>query len=125
MLAEMIAEPPLTDDERYDALARRDASLRDAFVIAVKTTGIYCRPGCPARAPKRENVRFFPTTDEARAEGFRACLRCKPDEARPRPACRPSTSTACSRPAPASRPRPTPARSATAAPRRRWTAARA
>ena len=83
MLAEMIAEPPLTDDERYDALARRDASLRDAFVIAVKTTGIYCRPGCPARAPKRENVRFFPTTDEARAEGFRACLRCKPDEARP------------------------------------------
>ncbi len=78
MLAEMIAEPTLTDDERYDAMARRDA-----FVIAVKTTGIYCRPGCPARAPKRENVRFFATTDEARAEGFRACLRCKPDAARP------------------------------------------
>ena len=115
MLAEMIAEPPLTDDERYDALARRDASLRDAFVIAVKTTGIYCRPGCPARAPKRENVRFFPTTDEARAEGFRACLRCKPDEARP----------GADVIAAASRPRPTPARSATAAPRRRWTAARA
>lgn len=83
MLAEMIAEPTLTDDERYAALERRDGALRDAFVVGVKTTGIYCRPGCPARAPKRENVRFFATCEEARAEGFRACLRCRPDEARP------------------------------------------
>lgn len=81
MLALM--EPALTDDDRYEAMVSRDASLRDAFVIGVVTTGIYCRPGCPARAPKRENVRFFATTDEARATGLRACLRCKPDEARP------------------------------------------
>ena len=81
MLALM--EPALTDDDRYEAMVSRDASLRDAFVIGVVTTGIYCRPGCPARAPKRENVRFFATTDEARATGLRACLRCKPDETRP------------------------------------------
>lgn len=81
MLALM--EPALTDDDRYEAMVSRDASLRDAFVVGVVTTGIYCRPGCPARAPKRENVRFFATTEEARATGLRACLRCKPDEARP------------------------------------------
>jgi AraC family transcriptional regulator of adaptative response/methylated-DNA-[protein]-cysteine methyltransferase len=81
MLALM--EPALTDDDRYEAMVSRDASLRDAFVIGVVTTGIYCRPGCPARAPKRENVRFFATTEEARGAGLRACLRCKPDEARP------------------------------------------
>ena len=81
MLAVM--DRPLTDDDRYDAMLRRDAALRDAFVVGVLTTGIYCRPGCPARAPKRENVRFFASTEEARASGLRACLRCKPDEARP------------------------------------------
>lgn len=79
----VLMEPALTDDDRYEAMVSRDASLRDAFVVGVITTGIYCRPGCPARAPKRENVRFFATTEEARATGLRACLRCKPDEARP------------------------------------------
>lgn len=74
---------PMTDDERYGAMVARDASLRDAFVIGVRTTRIYCRPGCPARAPKRENVDFFATAGEARATGLRACLRCKPDEAQP------------------------------------------
>ncbi len=70
----------LTDDERYEALVNRDRSLREAFVIGVLTTGIYCRPGCPARAPRRENVRFFETTEAARAAGLRACMRCRPDE---------------------------------------------
>ena len=44
------------------------------------TTGIYCKPSCPARHPKRANVVFFPDADSARATGLRACLRCKPDE---------------------------------------------
>ena len=48
--------------------------------VAVKTTGIYCKPSCPAKRPKREHVQFFSTGDEARAAGYRACLRCKPDE---------------------------------------------
>lgn len=81
MLAEM--DRPQSDDDRYDALIRRDDAWRDAFVVGVRTTGIYCRAGCPARTPKRENLDFFDTTDQARAAGFRACLRCKPDQARP------------------------------------------
>jgi AraC family transcriptional regulator of adaptative response/methylated-DNA-[protein]-cysteine methyltransferase len=59
----------------------RDASFAGQFYIAVKTTGVYCRPGCPARLPKRANVRFFDTRDEAERAGFRACKRCKPDQA--------------------------------------------
>jgi AraC family transcriptional regulator of adaptative response/methylated-DNA-[protein]-cysteine methyltransferase len=83
MFAEMTAAPAsrLTDDERYAAAARRDKSLRSAFVIGVRTTGIYCRPGCPARMPKRENVAFYETAEAARAAGLRPCKRCKPDEA--------------------------------------------
>jgi len=58
----------------------RDRAQDGRFVGAVKTTGIYCKPSCPARHPKRENVEFFTTPDEARAAGYRACLRCRPDE---------------------------------------------
>ena len=65
-------------------LCRRAAEARDArfdgwFFTAVKTTGIYCRPSCPARTPKRENVTFFPSAAAAQAAGFRACMRCRPD----------------------------------------------
>jgi AraC family transcriptional regulator of adaptative response/methylated-DNA-[protein]-cysteine methyltransferase len=74
---------PLTDDQRYDAFVTRDRSLRDAFLVGVVTTGVYCRPGCPARAPRRENVRFFETAEEARAAGLRACKRCRPDDLAP------------------------------------------
>lgn len=74
--------PPI-DDARYEALARRDVSQRDDFVVGVRTTGIYCRPGCPARTPRRENLDVYETVDQARAAGYRACRRCKPDEARP------------------------------------------
>ena len=74
---------PTTDDERYDAMVHKVPGLRDAFVIAVRSTGVYCRPGCPARTPLRKNVVFYATCEEARDAGFRACLRCKPDEARP------------------------------------------
>jgi AraC family transcriptional regulator of adaptative response/methylated-DNA-[protein]-cysteine methyltransferase len=67
------------DDLRWQRVIARDEAARLDFVVAVRTTGIYCRSGCPARAPLRKNVRFFATTGEARAAGFRACLRCRPD----------------------------------------------
>lgn len=69
-----------SDAARYRAFETRDTGAEGHFIIAVKTTGIYCRPGCPARPPKRENVEFFETILQARAAGYRACLRCKPDE---------------------------------------------
>ncbi|HVV10943.1 DNA-3-methyladenine glycosylase 2 family protein [Amycolatopsis sp.] len=68
------------DAERcYRALASRDARFDGQFIVAVKTTGIYCRPSCPALTPKAANVRFYPTSAAAQASGFRACRRCLPD----------------------------------------------
>jgi len=67
-------------EQRYLAMATRNESHAGEFFAAVTTTGIYCRPGCPARTPKRENVRFYWATAAARSDGFRACLRCLPDE---------------------------------------------
>ncbi|WP_043841237.1 AlkA N-terminal domain-containing protein [Amycolatopsis taiwanensis] len=68
------------DAERcYRAVASRDARFDGQFITAVKTTGIYCRPSCPAVTPKATNVRFYPTTAAAQAGGFRACRRCLPD----------------------------------------------
>jgi methylphosphotriester-DNA--protein-cysteine methyltransferase len=66
-------------ERRYRAMADRDEELAGSFVTGVTSTGIYCRPGCPARLPKRENVRFYETPADARAAGFRACKRCQPD----------------------------------------------
>jgi AraC family transcriptional regulator, regulatory protein of adaptative response / methylated-DNA-[protein]-cysteine methyltransferase len=68
------------DDQAWAAVLRRDRALDGRFVTGVLTTGIYCRPSCAARHPKRENVRFFATGADAAATGLRACLRCKPDE---------------------------------------------
>src|SRR5579862_2595405 len=70
---------------RWRAVQRRDAAKDDAFVFGVITTAIFCRPSCPARRPRPENVVFFRTPQEARREGFRACLRCKPDQPADRP----------------------------------------
>ncbi len=67
-------------DLAFNAFDRRDRSLDGQFVGAVKTTGIYCKPSCPARRPLRENVEFFATAADARTAGYRACLRCRPDE---------------------------------------------
>jgi methylphosphotriester-DNA--protein-cysteine methyltransferase len=67
-------------EQRYRAMETRDESRRGEFVAAVTSTGIYCRPGCPARTPKRQNMRFYLTGAAARSDGFRACLRCRPDE---------------------------------------------
>jgi AraC family transcriptional regulator, regulatory protein of adaptative response / DNA-3-methyladenine glycosylase II len=71
----------LTDDQCYRAVDSRDPRFDGWFFTAVKTTGIYCRPSCPAATPKRENVEFFPTAAEAHRGGFRACRRCRPDAA--------------------------------------------
>jgi AraC family transcriptional regulator, regulatory protein of adaptative response / methylated-DNA-[protein]-cysteine methyltransferase len=71
----------MVDAERaFAAFDARDRSQDGKFVGAVKTTGIYCKPSCPARRPLRENVEFFIDAMAARAAGYRACLRCRPDE---------------------------------------------
>jgi len=65
-------------DEFWRAMQRRDRSYDGIFLVGVKTTGIFCRPTCPARKPLRGNVEFFPGKSEALHAGFRPCLRCKP-----------------------------------------------
>jgi AraC family transcriptional regulator of adaptative response/methylated-DNA-[protein]-cysteine methyltransferase len=68
----------LTDDKMYKALLERNSSFEGIFVVGVKTTGIFCRPTCRAKKPKRENVDFFKSTKEALAHGFRPCKVCSP-----------------------------------------------
>ncbi len=70
----------LDPDQCWAAFDARDRNRDGQFVGAVSTTGIYCKPSCPARHPKRDNVEFFTGGEEARAAGYRACLRCRPDE---------------------------------------------
>ena len=67
-------------DARWQAVVARDASADGTFVISVRSTGIYCRPSCPARRPKPENVQFHATVHDAKRAGFRACKRCRPDD---------------------------------------------
>src|SRR6202046_5746645 len=64
--------------ERWNSVITRNAAHDGKFVFAVATTGVYCRPSCPARRPRRENVTFFTHPDQAEKAGFRACLRCRP-----------------------------------------------
>ncbi len=71
----------LDQDACYRAVATRDARFDGRFFGAVKTTGIYCRPVCPASTPKRENMDFYPTAAAAEEAGFRPCLRCRPETA--------------------------------------------
>jgi AraC family transcriptional regulator of adaptative response/methylated-DNA-[protein]-cysteine methyltransferase len=70
----------LDPDTAWAAFMRRDRRWDGRIIGAVTTTGIYCKPSCPARRPKRDHVIFYSSTDEARAAGFRSCMRCKPDE---------------------------------------------
>jgi len=70
----------LDPDTAWAAFMRRDRKWDGRVIGAVHTTGIYCKPSCPAKRPKRENVTFYASGEEARAAGYRACLRCKPDE---------------------------------------------
>lgn len=74
------ALPP--GDVMWRAVAGRDERFDGAFYYAVASTGIYCRPGCASRRPRRDNVRFFESTQAAQAAGFRPCRRCRPDGAR-------------------------------------------
>jgi len=67
-----------SDDQRWNAVVERDPVHDGEFVFAVATTGVYCRPSCPARRPRRENVTFFVRPEQAETAGFRACLRCRP-----------------------------------------------
>lgn len=67
-----------TDTERWDAITRRNAEADGAFFYGVRTTGVFCRPSCASRLPRRENVQFFASADAARAAGYRDCKRCQP-----------------------------------------------
>ena len=67
-------------DLQWRQVIDRDARQDGRFVFAVRTTGIYCRPSCPSRRPRRDSVEFFGTTQEAERAGYRACLRCKPTQ---------------------------------------------
>jgi AraC family transcriptional regulator of adaptative response/methylated-DNA-[protein]-cysteine methyltransferase len=70
-----------TDDERWAAVTAKDTRFDGGFVYSVATTGVYCRPSCPARLAKRANVQFHATCADAESAGFRPCKRCKPDGA--------------------------------------------
>lgn len=74
---------PSLDDLRWEAIASHDREADGTFFYGVKTTGIYCRPGCASRLPKRRNVVFFEDYGEAEAAGFRPCKRCSPEAASP------------------------------------------
>jgi AraC family transcriptional regulator of adaptative response/methylated-DNA-[protein]-cysteine methyltransferase len=83
------ARPPATprvrdvDRDRWEIIRRRDAAADGQFLYSVKTTGVYCRPSCASRLPRRENVRFHATAADAERAGFRPCKRCRPNEAAP------------------------------------------
>ena len=80
MYSVAMSELPPDDDTRWRIALAKDRRFDGAFVTGVHSTGIYCRPSCPARPPKRENVAFYATPAEAEAAGLRACLRCRPDD---------------------------------------------
>jgi AraC family transcriptional regulator, regulatory protein of adaptative response / DNA-3-methyladenine glycosylase II len=69
----------MDDEQRYQAAVSKDARFDGVFFTAVRTTGIYCRPSCPAITPKQSNVTFYPTAAAAQQAGYRACKRCRPD----------------------------------------------
>ena len=69
---------PIAEDPRWHAVLARDGANDGKFVFAVSSTGVYCRPSCPSKRPRRENVTFFRRPAEAESAGFRECLRCRP-----------------------------------------------
>jgi len=77
------SRPVRDDDARWQAVQRRDRSADGVFYYAVRTTGVYCRPSCAGRLPRRENVQFHASCAEAERAGFRACKRCRPNELAP------------------------------------------
>lgn len=77
----------ISDTEAWAAVQRKDRRFDGAFVTGVHSTGIYCRPSCPARAPLRKNVRFYANPQDAEAAGLRACKRCSPNTQSAEEAC--------------------------------------
>src|SRR2546423_10774236 len=78
---------PMNEATAWDLVLNRDSSADERFLYGVRTTGIYCRPSCPSRKPKRANVSFFSSVEAAERAGFRACQRCRPNHAKsPNPA---------------------------------------
>jgi AraC family transcriptional regulator of adaptative response/methylated-DNA-[protein]-cysteine methyltransferase len=75
-------EREITPDTAWAAVLERDRRFDGALVYAVRTTGVYCRPSCPSRRPRRENVTFYGSNTEAQEAGYRACMRCQPDSER-------------------------------------------
>lgn len=71
----------MNDDQRWQAVMARDARQDGAFVYAVRSTGVFCRPSCPSRRPKRDNVAYYPLPEAAVRAGFRPCRRCRPQDA--------------------------------------------
>jgi len=80
-----LAAPSLFPGRQWQQVLERDTRADGQFFYAVKSTRVYCRPSCPSRRPTRKNVSFFPTSAAAEDAGFRACKRCQPDQATPRP----------------------------------------
>src|SRR5687768_6571602 len=80
MIAQLMdtKDKPSTNEELWQAVIKRDKRFDGQFVFAVRSTGIFCRPTCPARRPNRENVVFFTVPTDAEGAGFRPCLRCRP-----------------------------------------------
>ena len=72
---------PVPQEKWWEAVLARDANQDGQFFFAVSTTGVYCRPSCPAKRPRRENVAFYRRPEDAEKAGYRACLRCKPKSA--------------------------------------------
>ena len=81
MAATTLSDQPVVDDRAWRAVVQRDRRFDGAFVYAVRSTGVYCKPSCASRQPLRTNVRFFDTADEAEAAGYRSCRRCRPRDA--------------------------------------------
>jgi AraC family transcriptional regulator, regulatory protein of adaptative response / methylated-DNA-[protein]-cysteine methyltransferase len=77
--ARALAPDVLAPEDMWEAVRRRDPAYDGLFYVAVRTTGVYCRPSCKSRPPKRENVAFYPSPEVAERAGFRACKRCRPD----------------------------------------------
>ena len=86
----------IDDFERcYRFMRSRDPRYDGFFIVGVTSTGVYCRPSCPARLPQRRNVRLFASAAAAQASGFRACKRCEPDAAETAPENRRSRGLCC------------------------------
>ncbi len=75
-----LSHPPVTDEQNWQAVLSRDASADGRLFYGVRSTGVYCKPSCPSRRPRREQVRFFSAAKAAEDAGFRACRRCHPNQ---------------------------------------------